>query len=389
MNSYFYQFCLISLYTHKSKHLAPFILFFILVFLVCSVLFISSSLKETNLSIIKNQPQILVENYRGGAKSTIDDFYLEELKNIKGIQQVIPRVQGKYYFEQSKTYFTIIGLDFFAPNFNTDINALAKQKIGQANENTVFIGSGTKSVLEKFSYKEFLTLFSHAGDSLHVKIISLDDKDFSLLSHSVILCNMSLAKELLGMERFEYSDFFIDVPNETEVPNIVAQIRILFPNAKITTKAESIALSFNLYDYKSGLFLALFLTAIVSFMILLYQKTIFSFVHEKKEIGILRALGWRISDIIQFKLIQNLFIALSAFILALLCSYIFVFKASAPLLRNIFLGSDAPLIQTHFIPSFSMMDIVILLLLSVVPFMASVLLPSWKLSTIDPTEVMK
>lgn len=389
MNSPFYRFAALCLYTHKSKHIAPFMLFFILVFLICSVLFISTSLKAISLQIIEHEPQILVENYRGGTKSTVDDYYIEALKNIKGITRIIPRVSGKYYFEQSKTYFTIIGLDFFAPNFNTAINALSKQKITQANEDTIFIGSGTQSTLEKFSYKESLTLFSYGGESLHVKVISLDDKDFALLSHSVILCDVNLARQLLGMEKFEYSDFFVDVPNETEVPNIVAQIRTLFPNSKITTKEESKAAAFNLYDYKSGLFLALFLTSIVSFMILLYQKTIFSFAHEKREIGILRAIGWRISDIIKFKLIQNLFIALSAFILALVCSYLFVFKANAPLLKNIFLGSDASLIQTHFIPSFSMSDIIILLLLSVVPFMASVLLPAWKLSTIDPTEVMK
>lgn len=389
MNSHFYHFAALSLYTHKSKHLAPFMLFFILIFLICSILFISSSLKSTSLTITQNQPQIFVENYRGGAKSTVDDFYFEALKDIKGIGSIIPRVSGKYYFEQSKTYFTIIGVDFSSPNFNTAINALSSQHIEKADEDIIFIGSGVQHILDKFAYKESLTLYSYAGESLHVKIIPLSDQDFSLLSHSVILCNMGLAKELLGIEQFEYSDFFVDVPNETEVPNIVAQIRTLFPNAKITTKEESIAQIFNLYDYKSGLFLALFLTAIVSFMILLYQKTIFSFAHEKREIGILRALGWKISDIIKFKLIQNLFIALSAFIFALLSAYLFVFKASAPLLKNIFLGSDASLIQTHFTPSFSMMDIVILLLLSVVPFMASVLLPSWKLSTIDPTEVMK
>lgn len=111
---------------------------------MCSVLFISSSLKATCLALIEHEPQILIENYRGGAKSTVDDFYLEDLKNIKGIKHIIPRVQGKYYFEQSKTYFTVIGLDFFAPNFNTDINALSKQHIENANENTVFIGNITQ-----------------------------------------------------------------------------------------------------------------------------------------------------------------------------------------------------------------------------------------------------
>lgn len=389
MNSHFYDFAIRLLYAHKSKHLAPFILFFMLVFLVCSVLFISTSLKSTTLLLVENQPQILVENYRGGQKSTVDDFYMDALKAIKGIKGIIPRVSGRYYLEPPNTYFTIVGVDFFASNFNTSINALIKQKGEYANEKVAFIGSGTKSVLEKFGYKASLALYNYESKPLHVKIVTLDDKAFSLLSHSVIVCDIALAREVLGLEKFEYSDFFVDVPNEVEVPNIVAQIRAIFPHAKITTKEESVASTSQLYDYKSGLFLVLFLTSMVSFMILLYQKAMFSFADEKREIGILRSIGWKISDIIKLKLIQNLFMALSAFALALIASYLFVFKAGAPLLKNIFLGSKAYLIHPQFTPTFSMMDVVLLMLLSVIPFMASVLLPSWKLSTIDPVEVMK
>lgn len=58
-------------------------LFFILVFLICSVLFISTSLKAISLQIIEHEPQILVENYRGGTKSTVDDIILKRLKISK------------------------------------------------------------------------------------------------------------------------------------------------------------------------------------------------------------------------------------------------------------------------------------------------------------------
>lgn len=385
----FYNFAFMSLYTHKSKYLAPFLLFFIIVFLICSVLFISSSLKFSALLAIEGEPQILVENYHGGTKSKIDDFYIEEISKIKGVSKIIPRVSGRYYFEQAKVYFTIIGLDFFAPNFHNEIDELTSKKINLSNQDLIFIGSGVKNTLSKFAYQDELTLFSFEGEAKSVKIEVLDDSEYTLMSHNVILCDTELAKMLLGMEKFEYSDLFVDVPNETEVPNITALIRTAFPNTRITSKEDKIAQIHNLYYYKGGLFLALFIVSIVSFMILLYQKTIFSFASEKREIGILRAIGWRISDIIKLKIIQNLFISLSAFCIAMIGAYIFVFVLGAPLLKNIFLGNDSLAIHRDFIPIFSFGDILILLFVTVVPFMASVLLPSWKLSTIDPTEVMK
>jgi len=282
----------------------------------------------------------------------------------------------------------VIGVDFFAQNFSNQINKLIKEKVKFSNEDVIFVGNGVKNELIKSSYKETMSLFTFGGEVRTAKIIALEDSVYSLLSNNVILCDIALARDILGLEKFEYSDFYVDVPNEVEVPNIVAKIRTIFPNSKITTKKEKIAQITNLYYYKGGLFLILFIVSIVSFMILLYQKTMFSFASEKKEIGILRAIGWKITDIIKLKIVQNLFISLSAFFIAIITAYFFVFVLNAPLLKNIFLGSNA-IAEIKFVRVFSFGDIVTLLFMTVVPFVASVLLPSWKLSTIDPTEVMK
>lgn len=388
-NSEFYNFAFTLLLMHKAKYIFTFILFFIIVFIVCSVLFISTSMKNNELQALRYEPQILVENHRGGRQSTVDEYYLEEASKIKGVNKVFPRVYGEYYFRQSNKYFSIVGVDLLNDSFNEKITKFGQNKIKYANEDVVFVGKSIKKELEKFHYTDEITLFTYSGDAKIVKIIYINDDEFELLSNNSIFCNISLAREILGLEKFEYSDFYIDVPNDTEVPNIVEQLKKTFWFAKITTKKEKIAQIYNNYYYKGGIFLSLFVFAIVSFMILLYQKTITAISSEKKEIGILRAIGWKISDIIKLKIVQNLFVAFSAFFIGMIFAYIFVFIFGAPFLRNIFIGSYASFYEPNFRPFIKISEIVILFLLTVVPFMASILFPAWKLSTTDSSESVK
>jgi ABC-type lipoprotein release transport system permease subunit len=388
-NKAFYLYAFDLLRKDASRHFVTFALFFVIVFLLFSVLFISTSLQHDQLTIVQNEPEILIENYRGGKKTDMDDFFIQPLYALKGVEKIIPRVIGNYYFEQAGVYFTVIGIDFFASNFNKQINKFTEKKITFASKDLFFVGSGVKKSLEKFYYKNDFTVYTQKGDAKTVTIIPLNDKSFALLGNNIILCDISLARELLALETFEYSDVYLSVPNEAEIPNLAAQIRTLYPTARITTKEEKISQIRHLYDTKGGIFLTLFIVVLLSFMILLYQKTLFSFASEKKEIGILRAVGWKITDIIGLKIVQNLFIALSGYFSALLCAYVFIFKLDAPLLQNIFVGSDKTLFIPHFTPSFGMGELLIVFLLGVVPFVASVLFPVWKLSVIDPTEVMK
>ncbi len=389
INKDFYNFAYTLLLMHKTKYIFTFILFFIIVFIVSSVLFLSSSLKNYSLEVLKYEPQILVENHRGGKQSSVDDFYMQQVLNIKGIKNILPRVYGEYYFNQSNKYFKIVGVDFLTPNFNSNIDILANKKINLANEDVIFIGKSLKKEFEKYYYKDEITLFAYDGEMRKVKIILLDDSEFEQISNNIILCNLSLARDILGLEKFEYSDFYIEVPNEAEIPNIVEQLKTTFGNAKIQTKEDKIAQIYNEHYYKGGIFLSLFIFAIVSFMILLYQKTITAIASEKKEIGILRAIGWKISDIIRLKIIQNLLISLSAFLVGILFAYIFVFVFQAPLLKNIFIGSYATSFETNFKPFINFNELIVLFLVTVVPFMASVLFPAWKLSTIDSSESVK
>ena len=47
-------------------------------------------------------------------------------------------------------------------------------------------------------------------------------------------------------------------------------------------------------------------------------------------------IGWKINDVIAFKMIQNIFIAIFAFFSALVCAYLYIFLFDAHLLHKYF-----------------------------------------------------
>jgi putative ABC transport system permease protein len=374
-----------------SKHLLTFILFFVIVFLISAVLFMGSSLKNTMIEIAKGEPEILVQKFHGGKSALIDDYWIEPLAHLKGVSNATTRIEGYYRFEPANRSFKIIGIDLLGEKTDNYLHFLFYPKNIRAtlNKDTIFIGNTVKKSLQMYYYHDHFTFFLPNGEERKVSMLPLDDSAFRFMSSDLIVCDVSLAREILGMEPFEYSDLYLSVPNDTEIPNLVAKIREIYPDAKVTTKEDTIFQINELIDFKGGLFLSLYLTSILSFSILMYQKTLFAFFGERQEIGILRALGWSIRDIIALKTLQNLFISLSAYSIGVIGAYVYVFVFDAPVLKNIFLKEVGVPFDEIFLPHISLMELSMVFISTVIPFIAATLYPIWKLSTIDPVEAMK
>ena len=109
---------------------------------------------------------------------------------------------------------------------------------------------------------------------------------------------------------------------------------------------------------------------------------------ERKEIGILRAVGWSIKDILKLKFYENLVIVLVSFTLGVVLAYVYVFMLDAPLLNHIFLGSANLANHVTFVPVIKFGILGSIFLFYAVPFLAAVLIPAWKIAVTPPKEAM-
>ena len=390
-NSVFFNFLFLLLLKHKSKHIAIFIISILIVFLISSVLFISNSLKKEAFSTLENQSDFVIQKINSGKILDTPISWIEDFSSINGIKNTQQRVYGQYYFMPENVYFTIVGLDLFEENTNKNLKELLKiLNISDfLQKDSMIIGNGIKKIFDKYHYFDSYDFKLSNNKLTTVKIFKDLPQEANLVANDLIIMDINLAKRILNINEENSTDIVLNVPNNLERQNIKEQLILKHSNIRILQK-ESLKKEYeNMFNYKGGIFLVLFIVVIFTFILILYQRYSMISSNDKKEIGILKAVGWSIKDIIRLKIIENFIVGFMAFIIGIIISYIFVFILNAPILKNIFIGFSN--IQNDFIlnPNIDFTIIVTLFLFFIIPFLSAILIPVWKISIIDANESMK
>ena len=390
-NSVFFNFLFLLLLKHKSKHIAIFIISILIVFLISSVLFISNSLKKEAFSTLENQSDFVIQKINSGKILDTPISWIEDFSSINGIKNTQQRVYGQYYFMPENIYFTIVGIDLFEENTNKNLRELLKiLNISDFLKNdSMIIGNGIKKIFDKYHYFDSYDFKLSNNKLTTVKIFKDLPQEANLVANDLIIMDINLAKIILNINEEDSTDIVLNVPNNLERQNIKEQLILKHSNIRILQK-ESLKKEYeNMFNYKGGIFLVLFIVVIFTFILILYQRYSMISSNDKKEIGILKAVGWSIKDIIKLKIIENFIVGFMAFIIGIIISYIFVFILNAPILKNIFIGFSN--IQNDFIlnPNIDFTIIVTLFLFFIIPFLSAILIPVWKISIIDANESMK
>lgn len=390
-NSVFFNFLFLLLLKHKSKHIAIFIISILIVFMISSVLFISNSLKKEVFSTLNNQSDFVIQKTNNGKFFDTPISWIDDFSSINGVKNIQQRVYGQYYFMPENVYFTIIGVDFFEENTNKNIKELLSVlNISDFLQNdSMIIGNGIKKIFDKYHYFDSYDFKLLNKQSLNLKIFKDLPQEANLVANDLIIMDINLAKKILNINEENSTDIVLNVPNDLEKQNIKEQLILKHSNIRIVQK-EALKKEYeNMFNYKGGIFLVLFIVVIFTFILILYQRYSMISSNDKKEIGILKAVGWSIKDIIKLKIIENFIIGFMAFIIGVIVAYIFVFILNAPILKNIFIGFSN--VQNDFIlnANIEFSTLITLFLFFIIPFLSAVLIPVWKIAVIDANESMK
>ena len=389
--SVFFNFLFLLLFTHKSKHLAIFFISILIVFLSSSILFISNTLKKEIFTTLENQSDFVIQKINSGKSQYTPISWIEDFKEISGVKNIQQRVYGQYYFMPEDAYFTIVGIDLFEEGSSKNIKELLKVlNISEfLQSDSMIIGNGIKKLFDKYRYTDSYDFKLFNNDLKEIKIFKDLPQKANLVANDLIIMDINLAKEILNIKEDEATDIVLNVPNNLEQANVKDQLILKHSNTRILQKENLKKEYENMFNYKGGIFLILFIVVILTFTLILYQRYSMISLGDKKEIGILKAVGWSIKDILKLKIMENFIVAFMAFIIGIILSYIFVFILNAPILKNIFIGSQN--LQNDFIfnANIQIDSLITLFLFFMIPFLSAVLIPVWKVAIIDSTQSMK
>ncbi|HIP13997.1 MAG TPA: ABC transporter permease [Sulfurimonas autotrophica] len=390
-NNAFLNFLFLSVYKHRSKHIAIFIISTLLILLLASMTFISSSLQHETRNTLKGESDFIIQKIRSGRSVDAPTAWMDEISEIRGVSVVAPRIYGKYLLPYDEKYFTIIGVDFFDEQIVSTLKELFATLDIKAflREDQMIIGQGVKAYMHKNHYKEYFNFITPIGEQKRIGIYKHFPDESNLISNDIIVMSADSAREILGIDEESVSDISIAVPNEAEWDNIAFKLKSLHFDARIIAKTDMQSAYEKFYNYKSGIFLLLFILSLSTFMLILYQRYAMVGSSDKKEIAILRMLGWSIKDVLKLKLYETLFIGIFSFLLGVVLAYVFVFVFNAPLLRDIFLGFGNLANNPTFQPLIDGGLFASLFLFFILPFIFAVIIPVWRIAIIDPYEGMK
>jgi ABC-type lipoprotein release transport system permease subunit len=191
------------------------------------------------------------------------------------------------------------------------------------------------------------------------------------------------------VELGRYSDIALTVAHPREVRKVAEKVVNLLPDSRPVLREEILRTYEAVFDWREGMVLMLLVGAGLAFAILAWEKASGLSADERREIGVLKAIGWETGDVLKMKLWEGGLISGVGFLLGFFLAYLHVFTFSAPLFAPAIKGWSVLYPDFHLTPAVDGLQLASLFLFTVVPYTAATLIPVWHAAVIDPDTVMR
>ena len=387
INLYLIEYAINSILRQKSKNFFIIFVFTLLTTMLCSVFFVTNSIKYELDSTVDSLPQIIVQELKAGRHSDINTDNIDGILGITGVEDAVARVWGYYYFEHMDVHFSLVGLDEYEKQYKSSFANIIDNF--EFSDDSIVVGAGVRKIMDDSYYKDYFNFIKNDGTLKKMSISGIFHHDTVLESNDVIVMSKSNLRDIFNMPESKATDIVVSVANPEEIVTIASKIKLRFPNTRVITN-EDIRVSYqNLFNYKSGLFLALFIISLFTFFIIVYDKASGLSSEQKREIGILKAIGWRVDDVLQEKFYESFIISFFAYILGVSISLFYVYYLQAPIIRDIFVGYSEFKVALELPFIFDLQTLFLVFFLSVPIYIAATIIPSWRVATLEADEVMR
>ncbi len=280
---YLIDFTLASLARRKARNLGLLGVYTLLVFVLASVALYTHALRIEAAKVLTASPEVILQRLVAGRHDLIPPGYIERVGRIRGVQKKEGRLWGYYYDAVVKANYT-----FMVPNDAS----VAKGEIivGPALERSRGLATGNGISFRSYSGK------------LHTFIVAAVLPQASeIASADLVLMHEEDFRAFFDYPVGHFTDIALSVANPQEVRNVALKLAAALPDSRPILRDEVLRTYASIFDWREGIVLVLLSAAILAFGILAWEKASGLSAEEKREIGILKAIGWETGDIIKMK----------------------------------------------------------------------------------------
>jgi lipoprotein-releasing system permease protein len=376
------EYALASLLRRKGKTISLVLVYALTIAVLASVLLLTHALRTEAGRLLANSPELIVQRILGGRHDLLPERYQETIAGLPGVGRVEPRIWGYYYDALVGVNYTLQGVGAG----ESELPLLEGRLPTGPDECAVGSGVAASRLL---TVGDDLILIDGENLGVSYSVVGVFSTESDLLTHDLILFEPETLRQFFGFPPGMATDLAVEVFNRQEVDNLAHKIKRELPDARPITRAEISRTYDAVFNWRSGMLLSIFALALVAFCVLAWDKATGLSAEEKREIGILKAVGWDTSDVLLFKFWEGAVISVSAFLLGLAVAFVHVFWLKAPLLAMVMKGWSVLFPDFQLVAHVDLQQLFTLGFLTIIPYLVTTVVPSWRSATTDPDSVMR
>lgn len=365
------DFALSSLLRRKGKNLSLLVVYTLIVFVIASIVFFTQALKREAALLLDGAPDLVVQRLIAGRQDLVPASYARKIAAIRGVSGVAPRYWGYYYDAATGANFTIL------------VSADGPPPAG-----SIFIGSGVARTF-RLTQGDFLPLRDAKGLPSLFSVERIMPHDSELVAADLIEMGEGDFRRMFEFPAGRATDLAVSAGNPAEIPTIAAKIVSLMPDTRPILKSEMLRTYESIFDWRGGIIIVILAVAVLSFIIFAWDRATGLSAEERREIGILKSIGWETGDVLLLKSWEGAVISLTAFTAGVSLAYAHVFFFSASLFEHALKGWSVLYPEFRLTPEVDPYMLFLLFFLTVGPYVVATVVPSWLTATVDPDSAMR
>ncbi len=377
------EHALSSVWRRKGKSLAIVVAFSFTVAVLASVLLLTHALRTDARQLLQDVPDVIVQRQVAGRHELIAVEHADRIGAITGVAGVEPRLWGYYYDALTKANYTLLGVSGQSPS----AWPLLEGRMPSGPDECA-VGAGVAEVRNILPGDD-LALIDATNLGRIFTVTGVFAPESQLLSNDLVVLTDDDLRSFFHFPAGYVTDLAVSVYNPAEIDNIAGKIKRLLPESRPITRSEITRTYDAVFNWRSGMLLTVFLSALAAFCILAWDKATGLSSEERQEIGILKAVGWDTADILLLKFWEGMAVALVSFLVGICLAMIHVFVFDAPLLSAVIKGWSVLFPKFALTPYIDFYQVAILAFLTIAPYVASTVIPSWKAAVTEPDSIMR
>ena len=368
---YLIAFGVSALARRPGKFLSLLLVYTLIVFLLASVMLFAQSLRHEAALVLAESPEIVLQRMVAGRHDLMPAEYLERIRGIRGVSARYGRLWG-YFFDAG------VGANY----------TLMVPPGGRLTRGAIEIGAGIART-RGLAIGDYLSLRAASGEPFAFRVAGLLEPGTELVSSDLMLLSEEDFRRFFAIPPDRFTDIALAVPNPREVRKVAQKLADLLPDTRPILREEILRSYDALFGWRQGVVFVLLMGSILAFVIFAWDRASGLSAEERREIGILKAIGWETADVIRLKFWEGALLSLSAFLLGYLAAYVHVFYFSAALFEPVLKGWAVLYPDFSPIPAVDGLQVATLFLFTVFPYTVATIVPIWRSAIADPEAVMR